>query len=189
MLNLIMALALSAAGPAPAQDTAGQAYTESNYFTVTVPAGWVKRDEGLGLSDAEKKVFGSEFFGPAAGKFAVRIGVHYYAPGNLLHPTPEKFIKLHSQPALGINTNGKVYGKVAKGKAGNYYAKVFERKTFEYDPPKSLHPDKIHIYEKFHVVPVKNGFYVLRYYAPMDLANANLRHYEALVASFKALTR
>jgi hypothetical protein len=190
MINLIMAAALSfAAGPALAGASSGQVYTEGKYFTVSIPAGWVKKDEGLGLSDAEKKVYGAEFFGPQAGKFAVRIGVQYYAPGNLVHPTQEKFIKLHSGPALGVNLNGKVYGKVAKGKAGNYYAKVFERKTYEYDPPTALEPKKIHIYEKFYVVPVKRGFFVLRYYAPMDLAKANLKQYEDLVASFKPLTR
>lgn len=190
MINFIMAVAMSfAAGPALAEAPVDQTYTEGKYFTVNVPSGWVKKDEALGLTDAEKKVYGAEFFGPQAGKFAVRIGVQYYAPGNLVQPTSEKFIKLHSKPALGVNLNGKVYGKVAKGKAGNYYAKVFERKTFEYDPPTALHPNKIHIYEKFYVVPVKRGFFVLRYYAPMDLAKANLKQYEALVASFKPLTR
>ncbi|HCC48302.1 MAG TPA: hypothetical protein DEQ38_09360 [Elusimicrobia bacterium] len=190
MKNLILAAALClGAAPASAGAPAGAAYTEGKYFTITVPGGWTKKDEGFGLSDEEKKVFGADFFGPAADGLAVRIGVHYYAPGNLVQPTPEKFIKLHSQPAIGVNVDGKVYGKVAAGKAGNYYARVFERKTFEYEPKEALHPKKIHVYEKFHVVPVKNGFYVLRYYAPMDLAKANLKHYQAVLASFKPLAR
>lgn len=190
MLNLFAAAALLlSAGQAAAGAPAPQVYTENNYFSVAIPAGWVKKDEGLGLSDAEKKVYGAEFFGPAAGNIAVRVGVHYYAPGNRLHATPERFIQLHSKPAIGVNLDGKVYGKVSKGRAGKSYARVFERKTFEYEPKEALHPDKIHIYERFHVVPVKNGFFVLRYYAPMDLAKANLKHYEAVVESFKPLTR
>lgn len=188
MRHLLIAAALCLA-PVPGQAQEGKAYTEGSYFSVTVPKDWTKKEELLGLTDADRKVYGSEFFGPAAGGFAVRVGIHYYAPGNLVHATPEKFIKLHSQPALGANLNGKVFGKVQEGKAGNYYAKVFERKTFEYEPKDALHPKKIHIYEKFHVVPVKNGFYVLRYYAPMDLAKASLKQYEALVASFKPLVR
>lgn len=182
-----LALALAAAS-APAR-AAGQPYTEGKYFSVTVPEGWVKKEKPLGLTDAEKGVFGSEFFGPVSGDLAVLAGAFYYAPGNQVHPTPEKFIKLNAHPPLGINVDGKVYGPVMKGKAGNYYARIFERKTFEYEPKTALHPRKIHIYEKFYVLPVKNGFYVLHYYAPMDLARANLRHFDAFVASFKPLTR
>ncbi len=189
MLGLVIFAALSAVDPSAAAAPEARTYTEAGYFTVAVPAGWVKKDEGIGLSDAEKKVYGAEFFGPAAGKFAVRAGVQYYAPGNLVQPTAEKFIKLHSRPALGVNVDGKVYGKVKEGKAGSYYAKVFERRTYEYDPPEALHPKKIHIYEKFYVVPVKNGFFVLRYYAPMDLAKANLKKFEEFVSSFKPLKR
>jgi len=190
MKNLLIAAAFClAAGPASGETPAGQAYTEGKYFSVVFPGGWVKKEEGLGLSDAEKMVYGTEFFGPAAGGLAVRIGVHYYAPDNLVHKTPEKFIKLHSQSALGVNLDGKVYGKVKAGKVGNYYSRVFERKVFEYLPANALHPKKIHIYEKFSVVPVKSGFFVLRYYAPMDMAKANLAAYEAVVSSFKPLVR
>ncbi|MDP2866395.1 MAG: hypothetical protein Q8O90_09145 [Elusimicrobiota bacterium] len=190
MKNLLMAAVLClAAGPALGETPAGQAYTEGGCFTVVFPAGWVKKEPALGLSEDEKKVYGVEFFGPASDGLAVRIGVHYYAPENAVHKTPEKFVKLHSQSAIGVNLDGKVYGKVKPGKAGNYYARVFERKVFEYLPPNALHPKKIHIYEKFAVVPVKNGFYVLRYYAPMDLAKANLKAFEAVLASFKPLAR
>lgn len=190
MKHILMAAALClAAAPAGAAGPAGQAYTEGNYFSVVIPAGWTKKDEGFARPDSQKKIYGAEFFGPVAGEIAVLVGVHYYAPGNALHPTPEKFIKLHAQPSIGVNLDGKVYGKVQAGKAGNYYAKVFDRKTFEYMPKDALHPKKIHIYEKFYVVPVKSGFFVLHYYAPMDLARANLRLFDSVVASFKPLTR
>lgn len=178
-----------AAGPALGETPAGQAYTEGKYFSVVFPPGWVQKEEGLGLPAGEKKVYGTEFFGPVAGELAVRIGVHYYAPGNLVHKTPEKFIKLHSQPALGVNLDGKIYGKVKTGKAGNYYAKLFEREVFEYEPKSALHPEKISVYESFAVAPVKNGFFVLHYYAPKAIAKANLKSYEAVLASFKPLLR
>lgn len=185
----LAAVLFLAACPSRAADTGAQPYTEKNYFSVAFPPGWVEAGEGLGLSDEEKKVYGAEVLGPVSGGFAVKIGVHYYAPGNLLHKTYEKFIKLHSKSALGANLDGKVYGKVKSGKAGDYYAKVFERKVFEYFPKNSMNPAKIHIYESFAVVPVKSGFYVLRYYAPLDLAKANLKAYEAVLASFKPLIR
>ncbi|MDA8131661.1 MAG: hypothetical protein M0011_09185 [Elusimicrobia bacterium] len=187
--HLLYVSLLLAACPALAVAPAGQTYTEGKYFTFKVPDGWVKKEEGLGLSDSEKKVFGTDFFGPYSGELGVRLGVHYYAPGNPVQPTAEKFIKLHAAPAIGVNLDGKVYGKVKAGKAGNYYAKVFERKTYEYKPENALHPKKIHIYEKFYVVPVKNGFFVLNYYAPMDLARANLKSFETAVSSFRPLMR
>ncbi|MDD2805359.1 MAG: hypothetical protein PHV33_07370 [Elusimicrobiales bacterium] len=177
------------AGPVLGATPAGRTYTQDKCFSVVFPQGWVKKEEGLGLSDAEKKVYGAEFFGPVSGDLAVKIGVYYYAPGNLLYKTPEKFIKLHSQPALGINLDGKVYGKVKNGKAGNYFAKLFERRVFEYLPSNNLHPKKIPVYESFAVVPLKNGFFVLRYYAPMSQAKAGLAAYEAVLASFKPLVR
>ena len=167
----------------------GQAYTEENYFSVVFPSDWVKKDSGFGLSKDEKKVYGVEMFGPVSDGLAVIIGVQYYAPENLVHKTPERFVKLHSQPALGVNLDGRVYGKVKSGKAGGCSTKVFERKVFEYLPPDALHPKKIPVYESFTVVPVKNGFYVLRYYAPMAIAKANLKAYEAVLASFKPLVR
>lgn len=190
MRNLLMAAAFClAAGPAQGEVPAGQVYTEGKYFSVVFPQGWVKKEAALGLSDEERKVYGVEFFGPVAEELAVKIGVHYYAPDNLVQKTPEKFIRLHSRPAIGINLDGKVYGKVKAGKVGNYFANIFERKVYEYLPAGALHPKKIHIYEKFAVVPVKSGFFVLEYYAPMDMAKANLKAYEAVLASFKPLIR
>ena len=185
-LLFIVALCLPAAAWAGPE---GRVYTQDKYFTVTLPFGWVKKEKPLGLTDEERKVYGDEFFGPVSGDLAARVGAFYYAPGNQVHATPERFLALNARPPLGVNVDGKVYGPVKKGRAGSCYAQVFERRNFEYEPKNALHPKKIHIYEKFYVVPVKNGFFVLSYYAPMDLARANLKHFEAFVASFKPLTR
>lgn len=176
----------SAAGFASA---GGQSYTLKNCFSLTVPGGWSREAEPYGLSDSEKKVYGTDFLAPDPGQIPVRISVKYYAPGNLVQPTYEKYIKTHASSALGANLDKKVYGKVTSGKAGNYYAKVFERKVFEYFPKRSLKAKKIYIYEKFYVVPVKHGFYVLRYTSPMNLARANLKTFESSAATFRPLIR
>ncbi len=189
MINKILAAAALCLACLPAASGAGTPYTESGYFTVVFPEGWVLGARDQGVTQDEKKVYGREVFGPSSAGIYAKIAVHYYAPGNELHKTPEKFIKLQSQPALGVNLDGQVYGKVKDGKAGNYYAKVFDRKVFEYEPKDALHPKKISIYEKFAVVPVKNGFFVLRYYAPMDIAKDSLKAYEDVLASFKPLLR
>jgi hypothetical protein len=96
---------------------------------------------------------------------------------------------MHNKPVLPGGNQGRAYGKVADGLAGNYYAKVFERKVFEYVPKRSINAKKVFVYEKFVVVPAKKGYYVLRYYAPMDLAKANIKFFDAVLASFKPLAR
>ncbi|OGR79138.1 MAG: hypothetical protein A2X32_11500 [Elusimicrobia bacterium GWC2_64_44] len=184
-----LSLLLLLAAPWPCAAAGPQVYAVRDCFTVNVPAGWRREGEPYGLTDQEKKVYGADFIAPRGGEFPVRISVSYYAPGNLQHPTHEKYIRQHSTPPLGANLDGKVYGKVADGRAGNYYAKVFERKTFEYFPPRTLKAKKVFIYEKFYVVPVKKGFFVLRYSAPADVARANRTAYEAAVASFRPLLR
>lgn len=186
---LIAVIVLLAISDAIAENSGGQAYMEKSRFSAVFPSGWTKKEEVLGLSDAEKKVYSVEMLAPVSGDFPVKIGVHYYAPGNLLYKSHEKFIKLNAQSALGANLEGNVYGKVKDGLAGNCYARIFERKTLDYFPKQSMNPQKVYIYEKFAVVPVKTGFFVLRYYAPMDLAKANLKAYELVLASFKTLVR
>jgi hypothetical protein len=180
-----------AAAPAQAETKeAAMPYTEKGYFTAKIPAGWSKIEAAFGLSQEEKKVYGAEFAGAAdADGIASKITLRYYAPGNLLHKTSEKFIKTHSAPVLGAALDGRLYGPVKKGAVGNYYARVFERRTFEYLPPETIAPKKIPVYEKFHVIPVKNGFYVLSYYSSMAAAKAGLADYEAVLASFRLLVR
>lgn len=192
-MKKIMALAVLLLGCAAAQGGAKEAameYSEKGYFTVSVPPGWSKAESGFGLSQEEKKVFGAEFQGPKdADGITATITVRYYAPGNLLHKTAEKFISTHSRPVLGAAPGGRKYGPVKSGLAGKYYAKVFERKTFEFLPPETINPKKIPVYEKYHVVPVKNGFYVLSYYSSMAAAKAGLGDYDTVLNTFKLLVR
>jgi len=167
-----------------------QTYTEGTYFTADKPTGWEKRETPFGLSAEEKKVFGVEVFGPdSADGLAARISIHYYAPGNLVHKTFERFIKLHSGPALGASLDGERYGPVKDGLLAGRKAKLFERVVFEYIPPRSIKPKKVAIYERFAVVPAKAGFYVLRYHAPEDIAKANLKAFENMLKLFKPLMR
>ncbi|MGD9641842.1 MAG: hypothetical protein AB7V08_03785 [Elusimicrobiales bacterium] len=190
ILALAILLAPAAAPAADAGKEAGMTHTETGYFEVRFPAGWEKTEGAFGLSDSEKKVYGAEVSGARdADGLAPRISARYYAPGNLLHKTAEKFIRTHSRPALGAALDGQQYGPVKKGLAGKHYARVFDRKIFEFTPQESLNPKKIAVYEKFHVVPVKDGFFVLRYTAPAAAAKTHMKAYEAAVASFKPLNR
>jgi hypothetical protein len=180
----VLLLYICASAQASAKEVA-TAYTENGYFTVKIPAGWNKADVGFGLSQEEKKVYGAEFLGPKdADGISSKISVRYYAPGNMLHKTAEKFITTHARPVLGAALEGMKYGPVEDGFAGKYHAKVFERETFEFIPPEAVSPEKVPVYERFHVISVKSGFYVLTYYSSMAAAKIGLAEYESVLASF-----
>lgn len=184
--TLSVILLLSAAAPCAA---GSNLLTVRNCFTVVMPEGWAMEKDTYGLTNGEKQVYGADFLEPGRKEFPARVSVNYYAPGNLENGTYEKYIRRHSKPPLGANLDGKVYGKVKPGRAGNYYAQVFDRKTFELVPPRSLKARKVFLYEKFYVVPVSRGYYVLRLTAPMDSAKAALKKFEAAAASFMPAIR
>lgn len=165
-------------------------YTEGTYFTVTLPQGWERRESAFGLTAKEKKVFGVEVYGPTnADNIFSMISVHYYAPGNIVHRTYEKFIKRNIQSALGANIDGKQYGKIKNGEVAGRGAKLFERITYEYIPPESIKQKKVPVYEHFAVVPAKAGFYVLEYYAPKEIAKTNIKAFEDVLDSFVPLVK
>jgi hypothetical protein len=185
---LLAALLIFAAVASAYAAKAAKPYTEKGYFTVDVPDGWEKEERAFGLSQEEKKVFGADFVG--AGNqdgIAPRISVHYYAPGNIVHRTAEKYIQKHAQPVLGVAEDGERYGPVEDGRAGTYPAKVFERTTFLLIPPESIEQKKIPLIEKFAVVPAKEGFYVLSVSSPEENAKTSLKAYASVLASFKML--
>jgi hypothetical protein len=167
-------------------------YTEKGYFSVNVPAGWEKVEQYFGLSQEEKKVFGADFTGAVdRDGIASRISVHYYAPGNIVHRSAEKFIQLHAQSVfgVGVDLDGEKYGPVKEGRVGGHPAKIFDRITFEYVPPESIRQKKIPMVEKFAVVPAKDGFYVLCVSSPEENSKASLKAYASVLASFKMLGR
>ncbi|MFH1830613.1 MAG: hypothetical protein ABH871_07545 [Pseudomonadota bacterium] len=193
MKIIFLSVVLLFAAVASAQEAGvgpAMTYIEKGYFTVEIPAGWLKADVAFGLSQEKKKVYGANFLAASdSDGLAPRISVHYYAQGNLLHKTADKFIRTHSEPVLGATDDGRYYSPVKKGLVGKYHAKVFECNTFEYIPPESIDQKKIPVYEKFAVVPAKAGFYVLSLYSPMETSKANLKAYKSVLASFKALVR
>ena len=164
--------------------------SEGRYFKVTLPSGWSKIEEIFGLSAEEKKVYGVRVRGPISkDEIASMISVHYYAPGNLLHETMERFINIHAQPALGVNIDGKEYGRVRDESVADRPAKVFERKVYEYIPPRALKPKKVAVSECFVVMSANKGFYVLRYRAPEDIAEEYRPVFEKMISFFEPLIK
>lgn len=171
------------------KSAAGEEFlSEGGYFKIDLPPGWSKAEQFFGLSAEEKKVYGIDLLGPVSpDNITSRIAVHYYAPGNIIHRTMDRFIKLNAQSALGANLDGEEYSPVKDEPAAGRPAKVFGRKTYEYLPPETINPKKIPIREWFVVIPAKQGFYVLRYSAGEDIAEQYRDVFEKVVNSFKPL--
>jgi hypothetical protein len=167
-------------------------HKEGSYFEVALPAGWTVQTQGLGLSQEEKKVYGVTLAGPAtpaAGQgSAPRISALYYAPDNLMDKTPEKFINVHSSeaPKDGVFP---ALPKVEGGKIGGLPARVFGNVTSERGARRTIDSKGTVVWESFAVVPLKKGYYVLRYTAPADKYNGRLKVFEAFIASFKPLLK
>jgi hypothetical protein len=140
--------------------------SSGSYFKCSIPANWSVYDLVFGLSAEEKKVFGVTLLGPQNGRPVVpEISVHYYAPGNLLHKTMDRFIRLHSEPVFDSQLEGESHGKVRQVEIVGRKAKAFERISVRFVGKRALNMPKVSIFEKYVVVPAGNGegFYVLKF--------------------------
>lgn len=157
-------------------------------FDVSVPVDWDRYSPQMGLSPEEKGVFDVVMIGPSSieGRHS-EISIAYYAPGNLIHKTSERFLQLHSKPVFGSPSPGEVYGDVKEERIRGRLTWVFERDKFEYQQPERLNPKKIPIHERFVVISARNGFYVLRSSAGLDRKAMVLALFEAVLASFTPL--
>lgn len=181
-----LAVILCAAAPcAHGGGDAAPSHRERDYFEVAIPSGWVVQEQYFGLSPDEKKVYGVTLSGPSTGTLIVpRLAAHYYAPGNLLDKTPEKFIRVHSSPAGKSGA-----GAVRRGRVGGLPAKLFENVSSAGSSDRSLDSERIEMREGFAVIPLKRGYYVLRYSAAADKYEEGRPAFEAFVSSFRPLLK
>jgi hypothetical protein len=165
-------------------------YLEPGYFEVNMPAGWAKQEQSFGLSPSEKGVFGLTLSAPGnLGPVQTIISAHYYAPDNLMDKTPEKYIRIHSTEAP---QNGGAFPSLPKIE-GNTIAglpmRIFGGISRQASRPRSLNSERIEIWESFVVIPLKSGYYALRYTASREAYGQGLAVFEAFIASFKPLKR
>jgi len=158
-----------------------------NYFQCSIPEDWSVYPPGFGLSEEEKKVYGVILIGPQSeSPVAPLMSIHYYAPGNLLHNTMDVFIRRHSSSNLGIEIEGKSYGKIQEMEVAGRQAKTFERIDIRFIGERVIHPTKVPIYEKFVTIPAVSGegFYVLKLSVPAEMKDAYKGLFEVTVKSF-----
>ena len=157
-------------------------------FEVGVPVDWSQYTPLMGLSPEEKGVFDVVMAGPSSAEgIRSEISIAYYAPGNLLCKTSEKYLRLHAQPVFGSPSSGEAYGDVREERIRGRRAWVFERDKFEYLPPETINPKKIPVHERFAVISARDGFFVLRCSAGLDRKAMALALFEAVLASFTPL--
>jgi len=181
----LMTASSACAGNTPAPGDR-KVHREGKYFEAVLPAGWTAVPAaGYGLSPAEKKVYGVELAGPAAG---ARISAHYYAPDNLMDKTPEKYMRVHSLPEGAAPAALPALPKAADGKVGGRKARVFVNITHERGADRTL-DGAAEVWEAFAVIPLKKGYYALRYSAPAGQYAGQLPVFEAFLSGFKPLLK
>lgn len=181
----LMTVSAACAGNTPAPGDR-KVHREGKYFEAALPEGWtVVPAGGYGLSPAEKKVYGVELAGPDAG---ARISAHYYAPDNLVDKTPEKYMRVHSLPEGAAPAAVPAPPKAKDDKVGGRKARIFVNITHERGADRSL-GGGTEVWEGFAVIPLKKGYYALRYSAPAGKYADHLPVFEAFLASFRPLLK
>lgn len=162
--------------------------SQGDHFMCTVPAGWGEYHQTFGLTQEEKRVYGATLYGPRDGsRVSPVISIHYYAPGNLLHKTMDKFVRTHSQTISGSEFEGHPYGEIRPTLIAGRQAKAFERTNIRYIGERSLNPDKVVIFERFAVIPDgrDQGFYVLKLSVSAETKSRYTGIFEAILKSFQ----
>jgi hypothetical protein len=182
-----------------------QLLTAGDYFTCDIPPDWTRGDHSFGLSAEEKGAYGITLHGPWRGEIPVKITLYYYAEGNLLYRSASHYLRLFSQPALGVALEGSSYGPVTKATVSGREALMFERVKNEFVP---MHNDlgldqpggengtvyerreimarPVAVKERFVVLPVESGFYALRYSAASQNFQEFLPVFEKVTDTFYA---
>lgn len=188
----------------PPQKKSFEQVTVRNFFSCEVPADWYKDTTYFGLTQEEKKVYGFSLSGHYAGDISTRISVYYYAEGNLLYKSMDRYISTFSQP---VALEGSKYDQITTLTVSGREAKIFERTKNEYVPVNNIikpsdKPAKndpriyekremmarpVPVRERFIVISAESGFYALRYTAQVDRYKEFLPVFERVAASFKAM--
>lgn len=188
IMTTFLTLTLAAASHGAAPAAGGSSFTcEGGWFSITVPEGWTQIPPS-GQPASQKKVYGLDLLGPAGGDIAPSITVKYFARGNKLFKTYEKYVMVNSRP-FGDPEEGEVYSKVTDARVAGKHALSFERKHFEYQKPRTVPPARTSMFERHLVVPAGSGFYVLKFSAPFERARDLLPAFEAVQKSFRPAKR
>jgi hypothetical protein len=156
-----------------------------SHFSCEVPRQW-----GIwidGHYEEISKVYGVFLKGPQVQKGApVMIGINYFAKGNTTFKSEEEYVRRNTSPhPILPPVKGEKLSPIRKITVAGREARTFDRDTFEYYPPKSLHIKEIPVMERTVVVPAQEGFYVLFYEAPTAVFDQYAPVFDLVLQSFK----
>jgi hypothetical protein len=155
--------------------------SDANLFTCLIPKKWnriLPTKSGL-----DNGMLGLEVFGPLdKNGVGINISIDYYTDNNPIYTSYADFVKIHA--TSNIQSPGNVYGPVQKVVVNKYPALEFNRQI-----TKPVKTDNGYVStvtkQKFIVIPVSKGFFVLRFYGPDTIAKEMLPIFEKTVKSFK----
>ncbi len=159
------------------------------YFDCIVPQGWgvYKNPE---FSSKKSMLFGLRLVGPRSPSGAfVRIEADYFAPGNRVHKSPEKYIRVVAQLDGGISLPGEKITPPEAAEFNGLPATRFTVRTYDFIRVTKTSDKKVAIQEEHLVIPAGKGFYVLEYTAPPVLINEYRPVFEKFKESFTMLAK
>lgn len=172
-----------------------------NAFTVMIPKDWMKVEEGHPYGDLTK-ITGIKLVGPKnKDGAAITISILYYG-GTGIFPTYREFMirTLNSM----VRTDYDKETVIVETTIAAAPAKTFQIKTFQlihlpakdWPSPREgivyeLAPPsiKVSMIQEYIVIPAHEGFFVLHYGAPEDIADAYRGAFEKVTASFRPRAR
>ena len=159
---------------------------ENNYFSCEIPKNWeLKRNRE---KEQKSNIYKIELLGPRAEKAPVMIYAAYYARGNNVFKDHADFIERNSKNILGeTQSDTEKFSPVKKTMLNKKEAFEFESEIQEYLHPESNSEESVVIKEKFYVIPAKEGFFVLHYYAPKPAYVQYLSVFNHIVSTFTTI--
>lgn len=161
-------------------------FSMNSFFNCSVPKAWeLKRDEA---AEAKRRIYEVELLGPRTENAPVMILAGYYAKDNKDFKDFKDFIERNSKDTMGRTEapTGK-YSPVKESALNKRKAFSFEREIKEFLHPESSDDTFVMVKEKFLVLPAKEGFHVLHYYAPKSVFAKHLAVFNKVANTFKGL--
>ena len=170
----------------PAAKTAEKTDAAAERFACETPAGWeIKRDRE---KEKKTKILKLELAGPREGNAPVLIYAAFYGTGNASFSDHADFIERNSKNILGeTRSDTEKFSPVKETALAGKKTFEFDSEIKEYLHPESKSAESVVIKEKFYVIPAKDGFFVLHYYAPAAAYGKHLPVFKKLTATFKIL--
>jgi len=184
-LAMIMLFALPACAAPAKKAAAAPAFKkfamEDKSFSCDVPAAWEqKRDLEKEKRDKTPQL---QLLGPRAEKAPVMIYAAFYAKEGSYFTGYKNFIDRNSKDSWG-ETEDK-YSPVKETVMAGRKAFVFDREVKTSLNPENPSSESVQIMEKFYVIPAKDGFFLLHFYAPKAAAKQYLPDFERMAKTFK----